>query len=318
MLVAGVWPSVVSAQDATNTANTLKVSPVRTDLEIKPGESKVVQITVTNLTGGAITVRPVANDFVSGDESGTPALILDEDQFAPSHSLKRFMAPLSDVTIPAEESETIEVVITVPKTAQVGGYFGAVRFAPASPDGGGQVNLSASVASLILLTVPGDINESMELTNFAIQQDGVAGSFFTSSENIQVLARFRNSSDVQLGPFGKVSVKNGDKVIYETDFNNKSPRDVILPDSARRWEIPLNDIGGLGRYTVNATFTYGQNNQTIEVARSFWVIPVWAIIVAAIILLLLIGGIVAGILLYRRRKKNRTTPPDTQQPEQQS
>ncbi|MEO5950599.1 MAG: DUF916 domain-containing protein [Candidatus Saccharimonadales bacterium] len=288
-----------------NTANTLKVSPVRTDIEIKPGENKTVKTTVTNLTSLPITVSPIENDFVSGDERGTPSLILDANTYAPTHSLKRFMTPLPSVTIPPKQAKTINVVITVPLSAQAGGYFGAIRFAPTSPDGGGQVNLSASVASLILLSVPGNTVEKLALTNFDIQQNGMTGSNFSSLDNLQATVRFENKGNIQIGPFGKVSVKQGDKVVYDTDFNTKDPRDVILPDGARRWDIPLSNTGGFGQYTVIATFTYGKNNQTIEVSKSFWVIPQSLIIAAGIGIIIFIGIIIIIWLFIRKRRSRR-------------
>jgi hypothetical protein len=152
--------------------------------------------------------------------------------------------------------------------------------------------------------VPGDTVEAVNLTDFEIQQNGASNWFFTSSEGIQATARFENKGNIQIGPFGKVSVKLGDEVIYEKNFNEKTPRDVILPDSARRWDIPLDKIGGFGHYTVHATFTYGTKNQTIEVEKSFWVIPVMTIIMGAIGLLIVIGVIVA-IWLFLRNYKRR-------------
>jgi len=305
--IAVLASSHTYAQTSTNnTPNTLKVSPVRSDVQIMPGETKTVQTTVTNLTSSAITVAPIENDFTSGDENGTPALILDADKYAPTHSLKRFMAPLENVTIPAGKAVNINVIITVPENAQPGGYFGAIRFAPATPDGGAQVNLSASVASLILLTVPGNAVEELNLTDFTIQQNGKSDAFFRTSDNIQATFRFENKGSIQLGPFGKISVKKGSKVVYEKDFNNKDPRDVILPDSARRWNVPLENIDGFGKYTVLATLTYGTKNQTVEVVRSFWVIPVSYMIGAAIALLLLIALIVFIIWYIQRRRKRRT------------
>ena len=296
------------AQSTSNAANTIKVTPVRSDIEIAPGQSKTVQVTVTNLTGAPISVAPIANDFVAGDDRGTPALILDADKFAPSHSLKRFMSPLSDATIPANQSKTFNVVITVPATAQAGGYFGAIRFAPSDPDSGGQVNLSASVASLILLKVPGDVVEKLELKSFDVQQSGVNGTSFRTPDNLQVSFSFENMGNLQIGPYGQISVKKGDKVVFENSFNNKNPQDLILPDSSRRWEVPLDSIEAFGHYDVIATFTYGATNQTIEVTKSFWVIPTWMIITAIVIVVVLLGAIVLTILLIRRSRKRRHMP----------
>lgn len=309
IVAAAVSLHTSSVQAAENTANTLKVSPVRSDIEVKPGESKTVKTIVTNLTDAPITVRPITNDFVSGDERGTPALILDADKYAPTRSLKRYMGELKDVTIPAKKSQSVDVVITIPKDARAGGYFGAVRFAPTTPDSGGQVNLSASVASLILVSVPGNVTEKLSLTDFDIKHNGATGRFFTDPKGLEAAFRFQNSGDIQEGPFGKISVKQGDKVVFETDFNNKTPRDMILPDSARRWEVPLDKIGTFGKYEVFATFTYGKSNQTIEVSRSFWMIP-WSVIIAAIVavvVLLLVIGLVIWLAVKKRNNRKSHT-----------
>ena len=294
------------ASAAENPANVIKIMPVRTDVEVNAGQTKTVKTTVSNLTDEPLTLTPVVNDFIAGDERGTPALILDSDKYAPTHSLKRFIQPLSDVTIPANEAKAVDVTITVPKDAQAGGYFGAVRFAPASPDGG-QVNLNASAASIILVSVPGDTVDRLDLTDFDIQQNGQSSAYFRSPDNLQLSFRFQNQGNTQAGPFGKISVKSGNNVVYETDFNSDTPRDMVLPDSARRWDVPLDSIGNLGHYTVTATFTYGKNNQTIEATKLFWVIPLPILIgaiVVALLLLLLLAFIIRRIITRGRRSGN--------------
>lgn len=303
-LVLGIFTSSAHAQSSkTSTANTLKVSPVRSDIQIKAGESAEVPITVTNLTGADVLVAPIENDFVQGDENGTPSIILDANEYAPTHSLKRFMVPLKNVTVPKNGSAVVKVKIVVPKDAQAGGYFGALRFAPTTPDGGGQVNLSASVASLILLTVPGPVTEQLNLTSFDIQQGNNAGADFRSPDDLKVAFRFENKGNIQEGPFGKISVTQGKEVIYDYDFNEETPRDMILPDGARKWEVPLENIGDFGHYTVHATFTYGSTNKTIEVEKSFWVIPTYMIISAIAIVVLLIAGIVFLVIWLKGRRK---------------
>lgn len=288
----------------TNAANTLKVTPVRTDIEIPAGTSKTVKITVSNVSNNTVVVSPIENDFIAKDESGTPALILNADQYAPTHSLKRYMSPLSNITLDAKSSKTVDVVITVPKDAHAGGYFGALRFAPASPDGGGQVNLSASVASLILMTVPGNYTEKLNLTDFNVQQNGKDGTYFQNPNNLSAAFRFENKGDVQEAPFGNISVKQGDKVVYSYDFNQQAPHDVVLPDSARRWDIPLKNIGAFGHYTVEATLTYGKKNQTVNISQSFWVVP-FVVIIGGIVGLLVLIGIIVAIVAFLRSYKRR-------------
>jgi hypothetical protein len=244
------------------------------------------------------------NDFVAGDEKGNPALIVDENSYAPTHSLKRFMVPLSNVMIPAGATQQIEVTITVPKNAQAGGYYGAVRFAPASAEGSNNVNLAASVASLILLKVPGDTVEQLTLTNFDIQQNGGTASNFRTPDGLNLLLRFQNKGNIQEAPFGQIYIKKGDKVVYKYDFNQEVPKQNILPDSARRWEIPLKNLGKFGKYTVGATMAYGSKGQSIEVKKTVWIVPtVYIAVGVGVILLILAIGV--GLYIFLRSYKRR-------------
>lgn len=289
----------------TNSANTLKISPVRTDLSIVAGKSAAVTMKVTNLTKNPTIVRAIENDFVAGDEKGTPALILDADKFAPTHSLKRYMVPLKDVTIPAGKAEDIKLTINVPADAKAGGYYGAVRFAPVGPDGTSSVNLNTSAASLVLVTVPGDLSEKLKLTNATVMQgESTVGGIIQNPDNLHVQFRFENQGNVQVAPFGQVYVKQGDKVIYTSNFNQDQPRGMVLPDSARRWDVPLDKLGKFGKYTIGATFTYGTGNKSIDFSKTIWIIPLSYVIgavVGIVVLIALIVGIWLGLRSYKRR-----------------
>lgn len=129
--------------------------------------------------------------------------------------------------------------------------------------------------------------------------------FFNNSSDLQASLRFENKSNVQLGPFGRLTIKDGDTVVHEANFNNKSPHDVILPDSARRWEIPLEKIDGFGYHTVSAIFTYGKKNQTIEITRSFWVVPMTVIVACIIGVILLIGLMIYLWVFVRGRRHHK-------------
>ena len=206
VFVPVVFGDHIRAQPAT--ANTLKISPLRTDISVDPGDSAVIGIVVTNPTDRDISVRPIRNDFMAGDEEGNPSVILDDNKFAPSHSLKKFLAPIDDFVVPASGSKSIEVGINVPSDSRPGGYFGAIRFVPTIPDSGGQVNMSISVTSLILLTVNGPAEEKLTLSNFDIyQSDKPINRFTLGSSDLSLYSRFENKGSILLAPFGKISVK---------------------------------------------------------------------------------------------------------------
>lgn len=304
-LIAGNNQAFAVSSTTTNNLNTLKISPLRTDLSIAPGKSGKVSMKVTNLTKAPMTIHPIENDFVAGDEKGTPALILDENKFAPTHSLKHFMVALQDVTIPAGAIQEVPLMINVPANANAGGYYGAVRFAPVATDGSGSVNLNASAASLVLLTVPGPFVEQLNMTNADIMQTGkVVSGFVSSPDGLSLSVRFENKGSLQDAPFGQVYVKEGDKVVYSQDFNQGNPRDMVLPDSARRWDIPLKNIGKFGKYTIGATFTYGSKNKSIDVTKTIWIIPT-TYIIAGVVGLIVLVGLIVGIWLFLRSYKRR-------------
>jgi len=292
-----------SEDSVTNNANSMKISPLRTDIVVEAGESGTVEARITNLTSNTVVLQAILNDFVVGDENGTPSILLDENSYSPSHSLKRFMSPIGDITLAPGATKQVDVEIVVPADAQAGGYYGVVRFAPASSSGQ-PVDLNASVASLILLRVPGPIVEELTLTNFEVRQNGGSATNFRTPDNLEILARFQNKGNVHVAPFGQVTVQKNGKVIYKSDFNQEDPKDEILPDSARRWQVPLKELGKFGKYTVTGTFGYGTQGKTINVEKTVWIVPTAYILGAIggfILLIVAIGGAWFFLRVYKRR-----------------
>jgi hypothetical protein len=274
---------------------------------VQPGASTQVKIYATNVTKTPISLQPIENDFVAGPkENGEPAIILSPTQYAPTHSLKRFMGSLPNaVIVPADNATVVTLTITVPKDAQAGGYFGAVRFAPSGTATGKSVNLSESVASIILLTVPGPTIESVGLTNFDIQQYGSTGTNFRNANDLSLFMRFENKGNVQEAPFGQIYIEKGKKVVYSYNFNQSTQKQEILPDSARRWTVPLKGFGKFGKYTIGANLTYGENNQkTLDITKTIWIIPtilIYGIICSIVVLIVIILLIWFMLRSYKKR-----------------
>lgn len=312
LAVSFVGGSAVNAQQtAGNSGNGIRISPVRTDLVMNPGESRQIGITIANLTAGTAEYQVMINDFIAGqNELGQPSLILDSDKFAPSHSLKRYMQPIPNTTVGAGQSKELKVSISIPKDAAAGGYYGAVRFAPAkSGDSTKNVTLAASVGSLILVKVPGDIKENITLDSFDVR-NGVnasgGSSFFTSNKDLYAVARFKNAGNVHEQPFGKITLKRGGKVLQTIEINNTDPRGNVLPDSIRRFESKLTKVGFWGKYQVDGNFGYGSNGQLLSATSTFYVLPVVLILVVlGLLALLAIALFVLPKQLRNRKKVNR-------------
>lgn len=305
-----------AAATVNGSGNGLQISPVRTDLTIQPCTSKTISVFVHNVTNNAAELQTIVNDFVAGtDETGTPQILLDKNQYAPQHSLKRYVAPIGNVTVAAGQQKEVKVTVSIPKDAPAGGYFGVVRFAPVSAGKGGNVSLSASVGSLILVTVPGNYTENLTVASFdtrSISKDDNGqthehtGVVFTSSKNLNAVVRFNNKGDVQEQPFGKIQLKRGDTLLATYEINTTTPRGNVLPDSIRKFAVPLNKVGSFGRYTLVGNFGYGTKGQLITAKTTFYVIPLGLIIGAAILLILILVGIYFLVRKLRRRGQGST------------
>jgi hypothetical protein len=301
----------INAQENQEGGSGLSISPTRTELRIQPGQSDKVEISIRNVTRGAIVAKPFISDFESDDETGEPKLYANTDK-RNSASISSFVAGLQDVPLQPGENKTLTYNVSIPGNAAPGGYYGAVtyRAVPANQAGpeSGEVALTANVASLVLIEVPGDITEQIQLTNAKIGKTDNSkkqvkfGSFFTSKPDKAAIT-VKNNGNSFSKPFGTVSLTNmsGDQV-YSYELNNATPRSNILPKSSRTFSDEIKSISKPGRYTLTANISHGTGGEVITKKVSFWYVPVWLLVALGILLL----GLVAGLyVLYRKQFAGR-------------
>lgn len=309
VLVLGLVPPIQSnAADKTG-GNGLRVSPVRTDLTVYPGKTEKVTINVTNVTNVPAVLQTIINDFVANpNESGEPAIIFDTKQFAPNHSLKRFASTSGNFSLGAGESKNVVININIPANAAGGGYYGAVRFAPAANENAANENvaLAGSVGSLILVKVPGDVNEKLSIASFDARVNDRPSTFFLNNNDIDAVVRFQNEGNIQEQPFGKILLKNrSGKILATYEVNNTNPPGNVLPDSIRKFTIPLKDkVGSFGQFKLESNYGYGSGGQLLSASTTFYVIPLWLIIafIAVVgLIVFIVFGVPRLIKAYNRR-----------------
>jgi hypothetical protein len=289
--------SPVGAQQGTS--NGFLVSPVRSELTIDPGKSETVKLTIENATNSPTIARPIVNDFEpSKDESGQPKILLDENAPASGNSFRSLVGNLQPVPLGPKEKKDIDVKIAVPGSASAGGYYGAVRFVSEQAGNDKNVALSASVGTIFLIRVPGNLTEKLDLVQFTAAKNGSNGKFFMNSGNMSIVTRLKNNGNIHVKPYGKVTVTDrGGKTVEAYEFNSTDPRSNVLPNSTRKFDDKLKNTKWFGQYTVTANFGYGSGGSLITAKTTFWVIPTWVIIILAIIVL---GLVVAGFMIYRK------------------
>jgi hypothetical protein len=309
VVIVLAYPLSVSAQTTKPSAgNGFRITPVRQPFVIEKGTSKTFTIGVTNPSDSPLKAHPIVNDFLpSEDESGEPRLILDPDTVLPRNDFKRLVSPLEDFIIPPRQEKRIDVTVSVPTYAEAGGYYGAIRFVPIIPtEEGRNVALTASIGTIVLVTVPGELREQLNLVQLSAAQGG-SGRGFIVGGNVSVLARLKNTGNIHVQPFGKVQIQNMfGKTVHEYEFNNTDPRANVLPDSIRKFidDIPK-DKKLLGRYTIkmNLTYTAG-GGEIISGTSTFWYFP--TAVFYGLLLLLIVIVAVGNLLVYRFRRKRKS------------
>lgn len=309
VLVASLVVSLgrVGAQDSTDAqgGSGLSISPTRTELRIQPGQSDKIEVSIRNVTRGAIIAKPFISDFESDDDTGEPRLYTNTDK-RNSATISEFVTGLEDISLAPGENKNLTYSVSIPENAAPGGYYGAVTFraVPANQAAleSGEVALTANVASLVLIEVPGDITEQIQIDRIVVKKDDKAGSFFTGKPS-RASITIKNNGNSFSKPFGTVTLSNmSGKQVDSYELNDATPRGNILPRSSRAFTNEINNISKPGRYTLTANISHGSGGEVITQKVSFWYVPVWLIAAIAVVILGLAGG---AYMLYRKQFAGR-------------
>ena len=149
------------------------VGPGKIELTINPGESKTVEITVSNRTG-----KPHIFELTSEDASGSTdpsqALVLLGDDRGP-YSMKDYVSVQAPrFELPHNVRARIPVTISIPADAEPGGLYGSLLISTVTTDakagdGEGTASQSAIIArigTLFFITIPGAVEKDGQLEDF--------------------------------------------------------------------------------------------------------------------------------------------------------
>lgn len=296
----------------TGSGQALEIAPPVLSLSVNPGQTVTAKIILRDISNSPLIVTGQVNDFVAGDENGTPKILLNNSQPNP-YSLRGWLSELPDLTLKPRQIQNLPVTIHVPATAAPGGYYGIIRFTATPPDlKQTGVSLSTSLGSLVLLTVNGAVKENLSIAEFSVSKGGKTGTVFQTTP-LTFVERIQNNGNIHEEPTGQITITDmfGKKV---ANLNVNLEKRNVLPRSIRRFEAPLDSsvIGNkilFGRYTATLHLTYGSSKQTLNSQLTFWVIP-YTLIGFGII------GLIAAFLLLRFmvRRYNRHIISRSQQP----
>lgn len=263
-------PSDVIAKDFV-------VGPGKTELTIKPGESKTVDIIVSNRTGETRQFNFEIEDTAGSNNTNTPIVLLGNDRGP--YTLKDYIKlPYMSIDLEHNQRARIPVTISVPLDAEPGGRYGSVLVTTVSKDvvrdEKGKAAASSAIisrlATLFFLTIPGDTYTEGLLQSLSTVPNK---KLFTEGPiNFQLL--FENKGDLHLSPYGEIRITNF--IGEEVGFVELDPW-FAMPKSLRSREVEWNRDLLIGRYTATAHVNRGYDDKIDTASVTFWVLP-WKIV----------------------------------------
>lgn len=328
--------TLITTASVQAASNGLGISP-RKDYSVQPGKTVSDTLYISNLSlSQDLQVNMRVIDFGAQNETGAPALQLDDNATQTPWSLKPFVKIPAEVKIAAGKSANVPISVTIPATQGAGSYYSAIEYTAVNPETKQKVNISAATASLVFVTVPGEAKEQLILKQYgawqsdADQTNGKFKSFFFGSPK-EFAYRLQNNGNVAEQPSGSMVVKNmfGRTALEIADANPK--RQLVLIGQTRRIQTCLKtsvlnsqdpnsqtakqnvcDDPGLlpGRYTAQIAMYYGMNGnntQQVIATTSFWYLPWWSIVafIAFIVIVVLLVWLIRRAFGGGRRRYRR-------------
>lgn len=246
----------------------LSISPLKHELTIEAGKERSEIIKVTNNSDAPITLYSSKEDFIAGDDSGTPTFVKPQNQTSDIYSLSNWISiENQNITLAKGETREVRFSVKVPANGEPGGHYGAIFFSPGAPSGA-QVAVVQRLGVLVLINVPGNIQIAGSMESFRIGK--LTGKEFSESESfdsfpISFETKFKNEGNTHLKPTGKIELvdENGEilKSVGKESITNQNGAFIgekmvdyipvndslgnVLPKSERRFESTWEGFGYL-------------------------------------------------------------------------
>lgn len=301
VFLAPVFASAQSGKQA------LTITPPLIKNNAVPGQIWKSYVKVVNNNDFKVNVYNELRDFRGGTESGTVDF-LNIDENNPNLLSNWIEISVEPVELAPFESKEIPFVVEVPEDASPGGHYTAILLGtrPMENENGGSVmKVSSMLASLILLNVEGDVEESGRIREFSTNK-----SFYTDAK-VLFDVRFENTGNVHVQPQGEIRIYDwfgNDKGVlninHNTEFGN------VLPKTIRRWNFTWeggNNLLEMGRYKASLIMGFGESaRQTINRDHYFWIINIKLLLFTVVPIIVFVLLIILIIKAYIKRAIRKT------------
>ncbi|MFZ2125361.1 MAG: hypothetical protein WA087_01180 [Candidatus Saccharimonadales bacterium] len=256
----------------------LTVSPLRSELQITPGTSLDGTLMVTNSTDKSMTVSFDAQEFNVINQQYDYAFTIDSD----ITKWVRFSS--STVNLTANQTKNIHYNVSVPLSAEPSGQYISLFVSTDILASDGSVSSRQRIASLLYITVLGDVSRTGHLISLVSPWAVSGKSVWSMALQNTGTTHFHSRYNVDITNLwgGVVASNSGDVLILPGTVR-------LVPDI-----LPLPQFPGI--YKVIYMIGLGDTPATTKIRYILYVPP-------AVILIFIVVGMAIIRLVYRRLSK---------------
>lgn len=279
-------PLVVLAQAPEKVG--FSISPYSFEYDGMPGQTISGTLRVENINSENINVTIEPESLVAFGQEGQVALT-DED---PTFSLKSWVKVANPkAQIKPKEFGYFDFKIDIPTNAEPGSHYGAlsVSFAgDVKPKTSTGADIIQKSSAIILLRIPGDVKEELNLIYFQPEK------FFYTDPHFKLSALFENKGTVNVKPFGEINIYDiwGNKI-----KNIKITGKNILPDKKRIFEEEF-DMEDISYFRAELNMFYGSTSQKTIFAQTNFIGINWPVLSKYLLILL---AVIVFYIIFRKR-----------------
>jgi hypothetical protein len=243
------------------------VGPGKVDVILKPGESKTIELLVTNRTGERRIFNLTTEDMTGSSDAMKPVVLLGDERGP--YSLRDYLhVDHPSFELNHNQRARIPVTITIPPDAEPGGRYGSML-----------------VDTVAIEAVTGD-SESATPQSAIVARIGKKRLY--ASGPVPFGIHHTNTGSMHIAPYGELRIHN--MFGEEIGFLELEPW-FVLPQSERFREVRFDRELLIGRYTATVNINRSYDDIVDTASFSFYVLP-WKVLLGAFaILFIVIFGI---------------------------
>ena len=269
------------AQTPKQTLGIIISPPVFSNLTANPGSSISNVIKVYNTSPYLLNTAILVDNYTPVGDRGQ--VKLQSPTLQNQYSLASWITVSpSNLTIAPDSYQYVNFTIHVPLNAQPGSRFASVvASVSASRNSVSGSGVGTEIGSLILLTISGNVTVNASLTDF------YTNPVFTQGGVVNFIQKIKNTGNVTLRPTGKIVISN----MFGSTVKTISIQSLdVIPSALRLSQEKIDTKGYIGLYQASLFVNYNSEGKsgTLVGKTSFWVIPIYEILLIVIIIVLLV------------------------------